>query len=105
MAYDLVVGKSAQIKDSPTIIAGIEFSEYPIICALAERTGSNFLHRISNLFQDQSFGISELEHARDQLFAVLLQKLEPEQKAFIYKMVTAVCFAIYKGLPLHGVAD
>ena len=105
MAYDLVVGKSSLVKDSPTVVAEIDFSEYPIVCALAEKTGSSFLHEVSNIFQDQSFGVNDLELAREQLFSMLYQDLNSNEKTFAFKMIAVVCFAIHKKQSLFGVAD
>ncbi len=105
LAYDLVIGKSSLAKDNPTVVAGIEFSEYPTICALAEKTGSSFLASISNIFQDQSFQLNDLEQAREQLFAMLHHELDSLQKALVFKMIATVCFALHEKKPLFGVAD
>lgn len=105
MAYDLVVGKSPKVKDNPAICAGIDFSEYPLLCGLAKESDSQFLYRISNLFQDQAFSLSELEEARGELFSLLPQDFEREKKGFLYRMVAVVCFALYKQQPLFGVSD
>lgn len=105
MAYDLVVGKSPQIKDNPVICGGIDFSEYPMVCGLAQESGSQFLDCISNLFQDQAFSLSDLEDARSELFALLPKDFEHGKRAVLYKMTAVVCFALYKQQPLFGVAD
>ena len=105
MAYDLVVGQSQKVKHTPEIVGGIEFEELAIISKLVERTSSFFLTRLKNLYADQIFGLAELEQAQMQLFELMLQELDADERAFVYKMSAVVAFALDRKLVLHGVAD
>lgn len=105
MAYDLVVGKSNQIKDRPLVVGKIEFEEYPTLSRLLKKRDTSFLRRLTNLFQDQSFGLQELQQAQIHLFELILTKLEDDERAFIYKMLAILSFALHQEQSLHGVAD
>ena len=52
MAYDLVVGKSCKVKDTPDIVASIEFSALKYMTSLAQKCDCVFLNSLSNLFGD-----------------------------------------------------
>jgi hypothetical protein len=105
MTYDLVIGKSNKLKDKPLIVGGIEFSEYETICSLAKRIDSFFINRISNLFDDQSFAVDELENAISQLYPLLQSDLKDKELILLHKLIAIVSYAIYSNQPLHGVAD
>lgn len=105
MAYDFVVGKSPYKKDCPTVVGGIEFEEYPYICALLKRTDNFFLTRISNLFNDQSFSLEELEAAQASLSDLLVEKLTDNERNLLHKLIAVICYALCKRQQLHGVAD
>jgi hypothetical protein len=72
MVFDLVVGTSIKIKDSSVIVGGIEFNELSAISRLILRVDSFFLHRISNLFEDQSFSLEEVDQALEHLLPLLV---------------------------------
>lgn len=105
MAYDLVVGKSKFVKDSPVIVGNIEFDEYPHICSLLKKTDNFLLTRICDLFEDQSFSVEELKQAQPVLGELLLENLTNEERIFLHKLLAVIGYAINKGQQLHGVAD
>lgn len=105
MAYDLMVGKGIRAKEAPIIVASIEFDELPIICALLKKQDHFFLNRMTNLFEDQSFSVEELQQAKTHLLALLPLSLECSQKALLHKFISVVCYAVDKDQPLFGVAD
>ncbi|WP_444909070.1 hypothetical protein [Microbulbifer sp. TRSA005] len=105
MAYDLVVGISKFVKDNPVIVGGIEFDEYPHICSLLKRSDNFFLARISNLFEDQSFSVEELNQAQESLGELLVVDLPDSERDILYKLLAVIGYALNKGQMLHGVAD
>ena len=48
MAYDVVVGKSSKVKETPDIVASIEFSALKHIKSLAQKCDCVFLNSLSN---------------------------------------------------------
>ena len=105
MAYDLMTGSGIRVKDNPTIIAGIEFDEYPVICSLLKKTDSQFLNLISNLFEDQKFSREQLLTAHKQLLEMMPMELEAKERNLLYKLVSVVSYALVKEEALFGVAD
>ncbi len=105
MAYDLAVGKSNKVKDNPVLVGSIEFDEFSIICSLAKKSDNFFLHRISNLFEDQTFQESELEQAKESLLRLLPGSLPENQRILLHKLIAVVSYALHAGEPLHGIAD
>lgn len=106
MAFDLVVGISNKIKGSPVIVGGIEFNELPAISRLILRVDSFFLHRISNIFEDQSFSLDEIDQALAHLLPLLpVMQLLPDERGMLNKLVATLSYAKWKKHSLHGVAD
>lgn len=105
MAYDLVVGKSKYTKDNPIIVGHIDFDEYLSLCSLAKKHEINFLHRLSNLFDDQSFSTTELKQAIQSLLLLLPTKLSVQERNLAHKLISVVSYALNENEPLHGVAD
>ena len=105
MAYDLMTGNGIHVKDNPTIIAGIEFDEYPAICSLLKKVDSHFLNLISNLFEDQKFGREQLITAQKQLLDMMPMELKTDELNLLYKLISVVSYALVKEETLFGVAD
>lgn len=106
MAYDLVVGKSNKIKDNPSIIGSIEFEQYPALTSLYKHAEHPFLAKLCNQFSDATFSLRELETAKLHLYQLMVSgKLNDVEQAIIYKLISAVCFAIDTQQYLFGVAD
>ncbi|BBB63925.1 hypothetical protein UNDKW_5652 [Undibacterium sp. KW1] len=105
MAYDLVVGKSSKVKDAPDIVGGIEFDELPQIARLLKRADISFLHRISNLFEDQAFSEDEIEQAFSSLLPLLLLDLQAGERQFLQKLISVLTYAKWKQSCLYCVAD
>jgi len=105
MAYDLIVGKSSKVKDSPDIVGGIEFSEVPAISRLLNRVDSFFLHRISNFFEDQAFSLDEVDQALSHLLPLMTLNLHADERTMLQKLVAVLAYAKWKQLGLYGVAD
>ena len=105
MAYDLMVGKSNQLKDKPEIVGEIDFDELATLGKLQKRIENSFLRRMSNLFEDQSFSVEDLVQAQGQLLELLKMELSNEEKNLLHKLLSVISFAKNRSLPLHGVAD
>ncbi|MBL8509478.1 hypothetical protein [Chitinimonas sp. JJ19] len=106
MAFDLVVGTSNKPKGASVIVGGIEFNELPAISRLLSRVDSFFLHRISNLFEDQSFSPEEVDQALTHLLPLLaLGQLHPDERSMLHKLIAALSYARWKQQPLNGIAD
>lgn len=106
MAFDLVVGMSNKIKGSSVIVGSIEFNELPSISRLILRVDSFFLHRISNIFEDQSFSLDEIDQALGQLLPLLpMKQLHPDERGMLNKLVATLSYAKWKQHSLFGVAD
>ena len=105
MAFDLLVGKGSKVKDSPDIVGSIDFHELPAVSRLLKRIDSFFLHRVSNLFEDQAFSTEEVDQALTHLLPLLKEKLQADEQALLYKLVSALAYAKAKQQSLFGVAD
>ena len=105
MAFDLMVGKSNKVKDNPTIVGSIEFDEYPTICSLAKKININFLHQLTNLFDDQTYCIDQLVEANKVLLSFLSQDVSVKERILLHKLISVVGFALFKNESLFGVAD
>ncbi|MFZ6736035.1 hypothetical protein ACO0LG_29215 [Undibacterium sp. Ji42W] len=105
MAYDLVVGKSSKVKDAPDIVGGIEFDELPQISRLLKRADNSFLHRMSNLFEDQAFSEDEIEQALSSLLPLLLLGLQAGERQCLEKLIAVLTYAKWKQSCLYCVAD
>jgi len=106
MAFDLVVGKSNKVKDAPDIVGELDFHELPAFSRLILRVDSFFLHRISNIFEDQSFSLAEIEQALAHLMPLLpLRQLDQDERGLLHKLIAVLSYAKWKQQPLYGVAD
>ncbi|MFZ6777751.1 hypothetical protein ACO0LD_13045 [Undibacterium sp. Ji83W] len=105
MAYDLMVGKSNKVKDCPDIVGAIEFDELPAISRLLKRTDASFLHRVSNLFEDQAFSLDEIEQALTCLLPLLISDLKTDERALLQKLISILTYAKWKQSCIYCVAD
>ena len=105
MAFDLMVGTGFRVKDRPSIIGAIEFDELPQISRLIKRVDSFFLHRISNLFEDQQFSVDEVAQALAQLLPLLTEAMPDAERAMLHKLIAVLAFAQQRQQTLFGVAD
>lgn len=105
MAFDLMVGTGFRVKDRPSIIGAIEFDELPEISRLLKRVDSFFLHRISNVFDDQQFSVDEVAQALAQLLPLLTEAMPEAERAMLHKLITVLAFAQQRQQTLFGVAD
>lgn len=105
MAFDLMVGKSSKVKDSPEIVGSFDFHELPAATRLLKRVDSFFLHRVSNLFDDQVFSLKEVDQALDHLLPLLKEKLHADEQALLHKLISVLAYAKAKQQSLFGVAD
>ena len=105
MAFDLMVGKSSKVKDSPDIVGSIDFDDLPAISRLLQRVDSFFLHRVSNLFNDQAFSTEEIEQALRHLLPLLTKQCKPDEQAILHKLISVLAYAKSKQQSLYGVAD
>jgi hypothetical protein len=105
MAFDLVIGKSALVRDSPVIFGSIEHEDYIAITRLQKKHPNWFLSRISNIFDDQCFEAEELTQAAEILDDLILKTREGEDCQTLLKLSAAVSMALRRGYPLFGVPD
>lgn len=105
MAFDLMVGTGFRVKDRPSIIGAIEFDELPEISRLLKRVDSFFLHRISNVFDDQQFSVDEAAQALAQLLPLLTEAMPDTERAMLHKLIAVLAFAQQRQQTLFGVAD
>jgi hypothetical protein len=105
MAFDLVIGKSALVRDSPVVFGSIEHEDYIAITRLQKKYPNWFLSRISNVFDDQCFGAEELAQAAVILDELILKTRDNEDCQILFKLSAAVSMALRRGFPLFGVAD
>lgn len=105
MAFDLMVGKSNKVKDSPDVVGGIDFDDLPAISRLLQRVDSFFLHRVSNIFEDQAFSVEEIEQALNHLLPLLTQQCKQDEQAMLHKLISVLTYAKSKQQSLYGVAD
>jgi len=105
MAYDLIVGTSPQIKDSPIIVDGITFEETHALASLYKRYNTWVFADFMNQFDDQRWGMDLLEEGRRKLLELLPCELSENERRVIYKLVSVFTYALEADKPLHGVAD
>lgn len=85
MAFDLVVGESNKVKDEPDVVGCIEFHELQTLSRLLLRVDSFFLHRVSNIFEDQTFSIEEIDQALEHLLPLLPQRCKADETVMLHK--------------------
>ncbi len=122
MAYDLMAGdrsirrkdrgrdakssqRGTQVMDLPQCVAQLRFEDLPALSRLQQYCDSNFLHRISCLFEDQAFSLQEVETAQAQLLPLMLQDLPADARSILHTLLAALSFARWRGTGLYGVAD
>ena len=105
MAFDLMVGTGFRVKDRPSIVGAIEFDELPEISRLLKRVDSFFLHRVSNVFDDQQFSVDEVAQALAQLLPLLTEAMPDSERAMLHKLIAVLAFAQQRQQTLFGVAD
>jgi hypothetical protein len=105
MAYDLVVGKTFKVKDSPDIVVSLEFADIKWITSLASRVDSVFLRTVSNMFEDATFSPADVKVAIAELSPLLLVKLGAAERKMLCELLAALNYANSKEMSLFGVAD
>lgn len=105
MAYDLVIGISSKVKDSPAMAGVIEFEELTPLNRISKRHRCWLFDRLLNFFDDQSFTIPEMLEAVDILDSTILVEQGEEERRILYKVSAIFSMALRKNLPVHGVAD
>lgn len=105
MAFDLMVGTGFRIKDRPDIVGTIDFDELPQVSRLLKRVDSFFLHRVSNLFEDQQFSVDEVAQALSHLLPLLTESMPDAERAMLHKLIAVLSFAQLRQQSLLGVAD
>lgn len=106
MAFDLVVGKSAFIKDNPVIVGSLDFDVIPIVNRLHKKTSLPFFGQLANYYVDFSISPLQLIKVKEDLYKILIEmELSEDELQLMYKVITIVCFSIDKELALHGIAD
>ncbi|MES2568681.1 MAG: hypothetical protein V4710_01350 [Verrucomicrobiota bacterium] len=105
MAYDLLIGTSSKVKDSPALAGVIEFEELGALNRLSKRYRCWLFDRLLNFFEDQSFTIAEIREAVNILDSTILAEWGMEERRVLYKISAIFSMALRKNLPVHGVAD
>jgi len=105
MGYDLVIGTSAMLRDSPVIAGVIEFEELTPLNRIAKHHRCWVFDRLLDFYQDQSFSIPELREAVDILDRTILAEVGKEERQLLYKLAAIFSMALRRNLPVHGVAD
>jgi hypothetical protein len=105
MAFDLVIGKSALVRDKPVIFGSIHHDDYISIVRLDKEHPNWFLNRMSNIFDDQHFESEELTQAAAILDELILKTRGGKDSQVLHKLSAAVSMALRRGHPLLGVAD
>lgn len=106
MAFDLIVGKTFYTRDNPVILGAIEFDQNRMICSLYKKHGGTFLRNLTNPFNDFTLYHEDLKEEKRLLYRLMeSDKLNNNERSFIYMLAAIVNYAIDTGLPLHGVAD
>jgi hypothetical protein len=105
MGYDLLIGTSSKVKDSPAMAGVVEFEELTPLNRISKRHRSWLFDRLFNFFEDQSFTIAELREAVDILDSTILAEQGDEERRILYKISAIPSMALRKNLPVHGVAD
>ena len=105
MGYDLLIGTSPLVKDSPAVAGAITFEELAPLNRISRRHCGWLFDRLLNHFEDQSFTIAEMREAVDILDAVILEEQGEEERRILYKVSAIFSMALRRNLPVHGVAD
>lgn len=105
MGYDLLIGTSPHVKDSPAIAGVIEFEELTPLNRISKRHRCWLFDRLLNFFEDQSFTIAEMRAAVDILDNTILAEQGIEERRLLYKVSAIFSMALRQNLPVHGVAD
>src|SRR5262245_58249902 len=105
MAYDLLVGTSPKVKDSPAMAGVIEFDELTPLNRITKQHRSWLFDRLLNFFEDQSFTIAEMREAVNILDSTILAEQGIEERRILYKVSAIFSMALRKNLPVYGVAD
>ena len=105
MAFDLVIGKSALVRDNPVIFGSIEHEDHVSITRLDKEHPNWFLNRMSNIFDDQRFGADELTQAAAILDDLILKTRGSKDSHILHKLSAAVSMALRRHQHLFGIAD
>ncbi|MDP1978568.1 hypothetical protein [Undibacterium sp.] len=105
MAYDLMVGKDSRDKHAWDVVGAIEFNELPSISKLLKRNDIFFLHHISNVFEDQTFSLEEIEQALIDLLPLMASRLLSDEREMLQKLISILSYAKWKQFVLYCAAD
>ena len=105
MAFDLIIGKSSLVKDNPVIFGSIDYDEHVFLLRLAKHHPNWFLTRLSNIYENQCFGLEELSEAATIVDDLILAVDNEDDRKLLFKLNAAISMAIRTGFPLFGVPD
>ena len=105
MTYELQVRTPRGQRDAVQLVGTLDFAELPDFARLQKRIGSDFLHRISNLFEDQVFSSADVGQALDDLLPLLEHDLAAGERHLLHKLLAVLAYAARAQCALFGVAD
>lgn len=105
MAYEFLVGTSRKKREAFHWVGNLEFDELKEISRLLKKTDSTFLHRVSNIFDDQTFSIAEVRTGLEELLPLLEYDLLVEERHLLHKLLAVLAYADWKQLILFGAAE
>ncbi|GGY30216.1 hypothetical protein [Pseudoduganella albidiflava] len=105
MAYEFLVGTSRKNLDAFRCVGTLDFDELKEISRLLKKADSTFLHRVSNIFDDQTFSIAEVKVGLEELLPLLEYDLLVEERRLLHKLLAVLAYADWKQLILFGAAD
>jgi hypothetical protein len=105
MTYELQVRTPHGQRDAIQLVGTLDFAELPDFARLQKRSGAGFLHRVSNLFEDQVFSPADVGQALGELLPLLLQDLSAGERHLLHKLLAVLAYAERAGCRLFGVAD
>lgn len=105
MAYELQAGTDRRQRGGLRTVGTLDFAELPDFARLQKRTDSDFLHRISNLFDDQAFSHADVGRALDELLPLLEHELSAGERHLLHKLLAVLACADRAQCRLFGVAD
>lgn len=107
MAYDLMIGRSLELKDNPQYILGLEFDDQvKVLSNIQKRFNSEYIGLFCNPFEDVLINDSRLKECKREFLEVLIHpELKLNEKKLLCQLISVVVLAIEKDLPLYGVAD
>lgn len=105
MAYDIFVGPENRDAGKRDYVGSVDFHELPAFSRLVKRGDLEFVERMSNLFEDQTFTPEAIEHALDTLLPLMCATLQPDERHLLHKLIAMLSFASRRRRGLYGIAD